>query len=432
MKKKLQAALTVLPLALAVTACGGNDNVETDASKPEGQAAAKNVNLKFSFWGNDTHKKMYEDMFATYKETHPNVNVEIVTIPFADYQQKLSIMSASKSAPDIAWMAERMIPQFLSNGQLADLEPLKQDAAFKIEDMVPSTLNLVTRENKVYGIPFSTPPMMIYYNKTMFQANNLPTPTELYKQGKWTYEEMLKAAKALANPDKGIYGVNFVRSGWQNWPDAMQSHFNAFGAQLFNPEGNAFTLNAKEGEQALQVYSDMIFKDNVHPKPGDQTTFDTGKIAMQKELFSYMGKAKAVVDFEWDIAPLPAGPNGPGTTIGYASYTILKDSPHYAEALELLKYMANPENMKVTSQYFVPSRKSLLESDDFLKQGPSAESVKLSVVDQIATASSLPTHSNWQQIDTKMQTIMDYLYTQSTSVKDILGIAEKEVGPLLK
>jgi multiple sugar transport system substrate-binding protein len=432
MRKHWKVALSILPVALAVTACGGSKSADPDPSKTDGQATAKAVNLKFSFWGNDTHKKMYEDMVAKYKEKHPNVNVEIVTIPFADYQQKLSIMSASKTAPDIAWMAERMIPQFLSNGQLAELEPLKKDAEYKFDDIIPSTLNLVTKDSKVYGIPFSTPPMMIYYNKTLFKERNLPTPTELYKQGKWTYDEMLKAAKALTNADKGVYGVNFVRSGWQNWPDAMQSHFNAFGASLFNAEGNAFTLNSKEGEQALQVFSDMIFKDKVHPKPGDQTTFDTGKIAMQKELFSYMGKAKAVKDFEWDIAPLPAGPNGAGTTIGYGSYTIMKDSPNYAQALELLKFMTNPDNMKLTSQYFVPSRKSILESEDFLKQGPSAESVKLSVVDQMSNAKSLPSHKNWQQIDTKMQMVMDYLYTQSTPVKEVLSKADKEIGPLLK
>lgn len=445
MTLKWKSAFAVMPFVLALTACGGNTATPSASTAPgtaapgaatatatATQAPAKNVSLKFSFWGNDTHKKMYEDIIAKYKETHPHVSVEIVTIPFADYQQKLSIMTASKSAPDIAWLAERMIPQFLAGGQLADLEPLKKDSAYKYEDVIPSTLNLVTKDSKVYGIPFSTPPMMIYYNKTLFKAKNLATPTELYKQGKWTYDEMLKAAKALTDSSKGVYGVNFVRNGWQNWPDALQSHFNAYGASIFSPDGNTFTLNSKEGELALQSYSDMIFKDKVHPKPGDQTTFDTGKIAMQKELFSYMGKAKAVKDFEWDIAPLPAGPNGPGTTLGYAAYTVMKDSPNYAEAVELLKFMTSPDNMKLTSQYFVPSRKSILESEEFFKQGPSSESVKLSVVDQMAKASSLPSHKNWQQIDTRMQTILDYLYTQSSPVKDVLSRAEKEVGPLLK
>jgi multiple sugar transport system substrate-binding protein len=273
---------------------------------------------------------------------------------------------------------------------------------------------------------------MLYYNKTLFKAKGLQTPTELYQQGKWNYDEFLKAAKALTDPSKGIYGANFVRNGWNNWPDALQSIFYAYGANFLSADGTKFELNSKEGEQALQLYSDMIFKDKVHPKPGDQTTFETGKIAMQKELFSYMGKAKSIKDFEWDIAPLPAGPNGPGTTMGYAGVVVMKDTAHPKEAAEFQKFITSPENMAITSQFFVPSRKSVLGSDDFLKQGPSPESVKMAVIDQMPKAKSLPAHKNWQQIDTKMQSELDYLYTQSMPVKDMLAKAEKDITPLLK
>lgn len=439
MNKKFSLLMgTLLVTTSVVTACGTKTDTPaatgatTVPSSSTEVKAQKPVTLKFSIWGNDTHKKMYEDMIAKYKEKNPNISVEITIIPFADYQQKLSIMQASNSAPDVAWLAERMIPQFIQGGQLLEVTSLKADTAYKFDEVYPTTLELLTKDSKIYGIPFSTPTSMIYYNKTMFKAKGLATPTELYKQGKWNYEEFLKAAKTLADPGKGVYGTNFVRNGWTNWPDALQTVFNSYGAELLSKDGSKFTLNSKEGEQALQLYSDMIFKDKVHPKPGDQTTFDTGKIAMQKELFSYMGKAKAIKDFEWDIAPLPQGPKGAGTTMGYAGVVVMKDSKFPKEATDFLKYITNNENMNITSQYFVPSRKSILESESFLKQGPSPESVKLAVIDQMVGATTLPAHKNWQQIDTKMQTILDLLYAQSGSVKDVLTKAESEVSPLLK
>jgi multiple sugar transport system substrate-binding protein len=153
---------------------------------------------------------------------------------------------------------------------------------------------------------------------------------------------------------------------------------------------------------------------------------------MQKELFSYMGKAKAIKDFEWDIAPLPAGPNGTGTTLGYGSVAIIKETPNPEESLAFLKFITNPENMKISSQYFVPSRKSVLESDGFLKQGPSAESMKMAVIDQMAKAKTLPTFNNWQNIDSNMKTVLDYLYSQSVPVKEVLKKAEDTITPLLK
>ncbi|OMF37011.1 hypothetical protein BK133_07295 [Paenibacillus sp. FSL H8-0548] len=445
MKKGATLMMSLLLIIALIAGCSSN---KTESGNGENQATAapdsatkapdptkerqKAVSLKFSIWGNDNHKQMYEDMIVQFKEKNPNINVEIMVIPFADYQQKLTIMQASRTAPDIAWLAERMIPQFISTDALLDVSALKSDADYNFADIFPSALDLLIKDGSNYGIPFSTPPSMIYYNKTLFEAKGLATPTELYKQGKWTYDEYLKAAKALTDSSAGIYGTNFVRNGWENWPDALQTLFNAYGAELINKEGTEFTLDSSQGEQALQLYSDMIFKDGVHPKPGDQTTFDSGKIAMQKELFSYMGKAKAVTDFEWDIAPLPAGPNGLGTTLGYAAVTITKDSKYPDEALEFLKFITSPENMAITSQYFVPSRKSVLESDSFLNQGPSAESMKLAVIDQMAAAQTLPSFQDWAKIDSSMKTVLDYLYSKSATVQEVLKKADESITPLLK
>jgi multiple sugar transport system substrate-binding protein len=433
MKKSLTIMLSLLLTIVLIAGCSSKS---TEGAKGTDQTtaapASEDVKLTFSIWGNDTHKKMYEDMIVKFNEKNPSIHVEIMTIPFADYQQKLTIMQASRTAPDLAWLAERMVPQFTSTDALLDISALKSDADYNFADIYPSTLDLITKDGKNYGIPFSTPPSMIYYNKNLFKEKGLATPTELYKQGKWNYEEYLKAAKALTDSSKGIYGTNLIRNGWANWPDAFQTVFNAYGAELINKEGNKFTLNSTEGEQALQMFSDMVFKDGVHPKPGDQTTFDSGKIAMQKELFSYMGKAKAVKDFEWDIAPLPAGPKGPGTTLGYGAVVVLKDTAHPKEATEFLKFITNPANMAISSQYFVPSRKSVLESDGFLKQGPSAESMKLAVIDQMATAKTLPTFKDWTKIDSNMKTVFDYLYSQSAPVKEVLKKAEETVSPLLK
>ncbi|AOZ91218.1 ABC transporter substrate-binding protein [Paenibacillus crassostreae] len=438
MKKGATIIMSLLLMLVMIAGCGTNKtevkgNTEQATTAPEAtEASQKEVTLKFSIWGNDTHKQMYEDMIAKFNEQNPNIQVEIMVIPLADYQQKLTIMQASRTAPDIAWLAERMIPQFISTDALLDISDLKSDEAYNFADIFPSGLELISKGDNHYGIPFSTPPSMIYYNKTLFKEKGLVTPTELYIEGKWNYDEYLKAAKALTDSSKGIYGTNLIRNGWENWPDALQTLFNAYGAELINKEGTEFTLDSSQGEQALQLFSDMIFKDGVHPKPGDQTTFDSGKIAMQKELFSYMGKAKAVTDFEWDIAPLPAGPNGLGTTLGYAAVTLFKDSQHPEEAIEFLKYITNPDNMTITSQYFVPSRKSVLESDAFLNQGPSAESMKLAVIDQMAAAQTLPSFKDWAKIDSNMKSVLDYLYSQSGTVQEVLKNADEAITPLLK
>jgi multiple sugar transport system substrate-binding protein len=420
--------------ALAGCSSGSNDAAENSGAAASTESASgEHVKLQFSMWGNDEQKKMYEGLIDEFKTTHPGIDVEIMTIPFADYQQKLSIMLASKTAPDIGWLAERMIPQFLDSGQLVDIASgVKDDSDYNFADIYPSTLELFKKGDNLYGIPFSTPPSLVFYNKTLFEEKGLKTPTELYKEGKWNDDEFYKAAKAIADPAKGIYGVKLVRE-WKNWADALLPMFWAQGADLFNAEGTKFALNSPEGKQALQNFSDMMFKDQVHPKPGDEVTFDTGKLGMYTDRYSYVSQARAITDFEWDIAPMPEGPKGRGTSLGYAGYSLFQ-SDHPQEALEFLKFITNEKSMGVTSQYFVPSRQSVLESDTFKKAAPqpSPESIQIAVLDQMNNARIAPGHPKWQQIDVKMQELLDYLYTQSESVDQVLKRMEDEIDPLLK
>ncbi|MDF2923526.1 MAG: hypothetical protein K0R57_2440 [Paenibacillaceae bacterium] len=440
MKNALLLTTSFLLLSSVFAGCGSSEDTKTSASSaPAGttaaaKAPAKDVKLTFSIWGSDAHKKMYEDIIANYKKIKPNVNVEVMIIPGADYIQKMSVLMASKTAPDVIWMLERGIPQFMETNQLEDLSAIKSDSAYESADFIPSTMDLVTRNDKVYGVPFSTPPNMMYYNKTMFKEKGLKTPNELYQEGKWTYDEMLKAAQALTSPDKGIYGMNLIRpAGWgTSWIESLQTLVWAFGSDFFSKDGKKFTLNTPQGEQALQYFNDAMFKTKVHPKPGDQTAFESGKIAMQQDLLSYMGKAKAIKDFEWDIAPMPKGQGGQGTTLGYAAYMVPKGGANTAEAIEFVKFLSNKENMTTTSQYFVPSRKSVLNSDAFLKQGPSPESMKTVVLDQMASARVRQGFVNFQKIDDKMKLNFDAIYTQSGTIPDILKKMEADVTPVLQ
>ncbi len=445
MKKMWKTSLMLILAILVIAGCakstnGNNQGAPAPASgsAPKEQvsdakpAAPKDVKLRFSIWGKEQHKAMYEEMLAEYKKQKPHVSVEIITIPSTDYLQKISIMNASGTAPDVAWLSEAHIPQFLANGQLVDLSELKTDPDYKFDEIYPSTLEMLTEGDKLYGIPFSTPPMMMYYNKKLFQDKGLKTPTELYNEGNWTYAELLKAAQAISDPAQGVYGVNYIRNGWANWDSSLIPIMNAHGASLLSEDGTAFTLDSPEGKQALEFYFDAIFKHEVHPKPGDQTTFESGKIGIQQELYSYMGKARAIEDFEWDIVPLPEGPSGRGTTLGFAGYSIIKGTEHPEEAYELLKFLTSPDNAVTASQFFVPSRRSILESDEFAKGAPSVDSMRIAILEQMEHAEYLPNHENWQQINTAVQSLLDYAYTQSVTVDEMLDRMDKDVSPLLK
>lgn len=398
----------------------------------EVQPGGEPITLTMSIWGGDAHQQMYKALFAKYQETHPNVTVELIVIPFAEYQQKLSIMKASNEAPDIAWMSDRLIPTFLESDQLVDVSYLKEDPEYDFDDINPGSFGPLTKDSKPYGVAFSNPPMVLFYNKTLFEEKGLATPTELAAKGEWTFENFLTTAQALTDQTKGIYGYN-GNDSWKVWMDCTYWMVAGFGGDVFDAQGN-FTYDSPEAQQGIQMYMDLIFKDKVNPMPGDVVTFDSGKIAMFKGGVSYAGTAKNIKDFEYDIAPLPKGPETKYVEAGFAGYVMLADADPAKDAArkDLFKFITSKDSMMVTSTYFVPSRKSVLSSPEYSETLPlpNKESIKTVILDQYENFRTYPAHSNWAKIDAEMQLIFDELYTKTIDVPTAALEMRERVAPL--
>lgn len=394
--------------------------------------------MKLSIWGNDARKTEFEALVQPFCEEN-NCTVEIVLVPFAEYMQKISIQLASKTAPDVIWLAEKMIPQFIASGELVDLGPVvKADAQYDYADFFPSTLTLFERGDEVYGIPFSFGPRVIFYNKTMFEEKGLKTPTELRQEGNWTIEEFFKAAKALTDPSQGVYGMKL--QGATEPTAYMNSLYDivlANGADYFNPEMTEFTLNTEGGIISMQQFYDALFVDESHVKPGDQTQFETGKIAMARDTFSYAANLRGKVDFQWDIIGAPTGPAADAkVTSGFAGYHVVK-GPNQDLATKLVMYLTGKEVATRLISTFPSPRRSVLNSDAFLNQPdgqPSAESVKLAFVDMIENPGvvSYPAHENYQKIDVEVNKLFEMMFTKEYTPEQIVQMMKEKVDPLLK
>ena len=405
---------------------------------PAAAAADEKVNLRLSIWGNDARKTLFEELTAPFAEAN-NCTVEIILVPFDEYMQKISIQLASRTAPDVIWLAEKMVPQFIESGELVDLAPaVKADADYDFGDFFPSTLDLFTRGDAVYGLPFSFGPRVIFYNKTLFEQKGLKTPTELRKEDNWTLEEFFKAAKALTDPANGVYGMKL--QGATEPTAYMNSLYDivlANGADYFNADMTEFTLNSPGGILSMQEFYDALFVDQSHVKPGDQTQFETGKIAMARDTFSYAANLRGKVDFEWDIIGAPKGSDATAkVTSGFANYSVTKGA-NEALATKLAMFMTSKDTMMKLVSTFPSPRRSVLNSDAFLNQPdglPSAESVKLAFVDQIENpgVKSYPAHENYQKIDIEVNKAFEMLFTQEYTPEQIVSLMKEKVDPLLK
>jgi multiple sugar transport system substrate-binding protein len=432
-KSVILAMLVFLAGGLCLFASGKTQNNEQEQG-----TAGRPVALQMSIWGNNDRKVQFERLMAPFCAEN-NCTVEVILVPFDEYMQKISIQLASKTAPDVIWLAEKMVPQFIESGELIDLGPVvKADAAYDFNDFFPSTLDLFVRGNRVYGIPFSFGPRVIFYNKTLFDAKNLKTPTELYKEGNWTLDEFFKAAKALTDPANGIYGLKLPGATEPTaYMNSLYDIVLANGADYFNSSMTAFTLDSPGGIKSMQQFYNALFVDESHIKPGDQTQFETGKIAMARDTFSYAANLRGKVNFQWDIIAAPRGPEkNAKVTSGFANYSVTK-GPHQDLAAKLVMFMTSKDIMLELVSTFPSPRRSVLNSSAFLNQPnglPPPESVKLAFSDQIENpgVQSYPAHENYQKIDVEVNRLFEMMFTRQYTPNQIVKMMKERVDPLLK
>jgi multiple sugar transport system substrate-binding protein len=396
-------------------------------------AAQAPVQLRFTTWAGGGGLELLKTLAANYNKSNPGVVVNIEAVPFAGYDQKIAVQIAGGNAPDAGWLAERWVPGFIQNKALLDLRPaVGNDQRFALNDFAPSALALWTRGTSLHGLPFSFSPVVLFYNKTLFQKAGIPDPQQQVRAGRWNYTTFRQAAEAITKANPGSYGASLFRLDPQNWAGAILGVMYAHGGDLFNKDLNACTLDDAGSTQAWQLANQLIAA-GASPKLGEQVTFASGRLGMYPDNVSYNGQL-AQAPFAWDIAPMPSGPDGRFTQLGQAGYVVFAASKHQKEATDFVKYMASLTTMNRTAQFYPPPRRTLLNSSAFLRSSPlvKPESLRFAVVEQVQNARTLLVPANWAQVNDVVVNNLERMLRPGADVKQELTRVCQSIDPLLR
>jgi multiple sugar transport system substrate-binding protein len=395
-------------------------------------SAAWAAELRFTIWsGNEAHLAMLNGIAESFKATHPDVTVKFETIPPADYTQKLTFQLAGGNPPDAGWMMEDAAPTFANAGVLEDLAPALNSAeGYEFGDFTEPALGLWKSGDKVYGVPFSTSPFVIFYNKEMFDKAGLEDPLTLAGKGEWDMAKFQEVAKKLTEAN-GKFGFEFKDGqGYDSRiMHALMPPIRANGGDVWTNQECGF--DKPEAVAAVQQLHDMVFKDKSIVPPGEQGDYFSGNAAMtinQISRASLMEKA----GFDWGIAPLPSGPGGEAPVIGQAAIVVFTAGKQKELAAEFVAHMTNKENVATMAQFFPPARNSVLGSDGFVSSNKliPAEQMKV-VADAIAKGKVLPSHEKSPQILAAMKPRIDALWRADANVEESLKAVCEAVQPLL-
>lgn len=293
--------------------------------------------------------KLVRSVYDQFEAEHAGVDLRVEGTPeMQAYVTKMLLSHVAGTSPDVMRLDASSAAVFINNNVLLDLSAyIDSDPDFRLDDYFPNVTEITQRGSSVFAIPMGFTPMVLYYNKDLFDSAGVS-----YPDGTWTYTEFLDAAIKLTRGD--VYGFEF-----SNWMAMWILFLWNNGGDVLSPDGTRATgaFDSRECIDAVQFLHDMVNVHKVAPTKSQTAAlgvnlFAQGKAAMKIvghwELIDYTKDTATVKVDRIGIAPPPSNLANPVTVMYETGLAIMKNCKNPDLAWELIKYLCS---YRVQSRY---------------------------------------------------------------------------------
>lgn len=290
----------------------------------------------------------------------------------ATYGEDISKLIGTRDEPDLIKTSTVVIRSMKSS--LYDLtERIQNTTDISAEDYLPSVMDALTIEGRVYALPTSINTSLLYYNKDLFDASeaalrealNLSPEQSVYPQPDWTYSDYVTAGVVLSHytvqPDGRRVYSQFGAETQLNWWGEWLVYLNQMGGSFYRSDSNQRRsgLDSTEAYEATSFYvrkamggPDEKFAPNAIEST--QFSFLGGNVAMifgghMGDWFSY-----EALGLNWDIQVLPTpddNPNARGGEISADAFGISVRSQNKDAAFDFLTLWTGEEGALAMASY---------------------------------------------------------------------------------
>ena len=148
----------------------------------------KQEEISFASWGSVSEVEILRKVISDFEYENPDIKVRFMHIP-QNYFQKIHLLFASNTAPDVIFMNNQYLPIYANAGVLEDLTN-----DFDFSKFYPQTVKALSWEGKIYAVPRDVSNLVIFYNKDIFDKYNIPYPNP-----NWTIQDFLIIAEKLTH-----------------------------------------------------------------------------------------------------------------------------------------------------------------------------------------------------------------------------------------
>ena len=196
----------------------------------------------WSTWGTPEELTRFEEFNDEFMKRHPDIKVELQPVAsYSDYHSKLLAQLTSNTAPDVFYIGDDKIGQFVDAKVLMPLTELMESDASqtKPDDFFPGLFGAAETDGEIYAAPNDSNPDVLWYDKVALEAAGITEdPAALAESGEWTTDKYLEMNDKLAAA--GLTGSMF----WNYWA-THYSWISAQGGTAYDESG-AFVGNSDE------------------------------------------------------------------------------------------------------------------------------------------------------------------------------------------
>ncbi|NOZ28042.1 MAG: sugar ABC transporter substrate-binding protein [Chloroflexi bacterium] len=308
------------------------------------------------------HQKKFDNMFM---ERHPDIQIKVTNNTWSEHNTIVPTWAAAGTLPDIIYVHGRYAFPWNFEGILVSVQNyVDSDEEFNVEGIWEEALRLYRFKGEQYEIPYDHGPIILGYNKDLFDEAGLPYPDET-----WTMDDLLENAKKLTKEGQwgwgGYYGTIVGLGNEQS-----EAILGPWEGRSFNDDDTKILLDMPESIEALQWWTDLIHVHKVAPTPAESQAVPAGiwvaGVAAMFALASWgTPQLHELASFEWDVAPWPKGPKVRRTGSFGSGYGITRDCEHPDVAWTYMREYLSVEGMEFMwgeSGRGSPARKAAYQS----------------------------------------------------------------------
>jgi multiple sugar transport system substrate-binding protein len=243
------AAAGIAGITLAACGSSGGGGAQPAGGGAEAPAAGSGSGsvptVKWSTWGNPGEIERFKQYTDDFNKRTPNIKAELVPLPNDGYEAKMLTQLSGGTAPDMFYAGDGTIGKLIENKTVTELTSLLDGPASKSKpaDFYDGLWGAAkTADGKIWGVTVDCNPMVLWFNKKLLQEAGITTmPTDLQKDGKWTWTAFTDMTKQLVAKEKRGLIIEY-------WWAPIYSWVTTNGGKVFDGENYVAASDAKAVE----------------------------------------------------------------------------------------------------------------------------------------------------------------------------------------